>query len=82
MNNTGCQSSPKPCSGTVSRLHNLYPRSTQNTDVVSSINFPNLSVNYPFILLFNSVKNNQYHVTRILERCGDNNSNSTVTITV
>jgi len=38
------------------RLRNLYPWSTRNTDTVSSINFPNLSVNYPFALLFKSVK--------------------------
>ena len=34
------------CSGTLFRLRNLYLRSTQNTDVVSSINFLNPSVSY------------------------------------
>ena len=34
----------EPYSETLFRLRNLYPRSTQNTNVVSSINFPNLSV--------------------------------------
>ena len=34
----------KPCSETLFQLHNPYPRSTQNIDTVSSINFPNLSV--------------------------------------
>ena len=33
------------------RLRNLYPRSTQNTDVVSSINFFNPSVNCLIIML-------------------------------
>ena len=31
-------------SGTLFQLRNLYPRSTQNTDAVSSINFPNPSI--------------------------------------
>ena len=49
-----------PCSGTIFRLCNLYPRSTQNTDVVSSINFSNLSVSCPFTLLFNSVRQSKF----------------------
>ena len=35
---------PEPYSGIVSRLRNMYPRSTQNTDVVSSINLLNPSI--------------------------------------
>ena len=31
----------EPCSETLFQLRNLYPRSTQNTDAISSINFPN-----------------------------------------
>ena len=46
---------PKSYSRTVSRLCNLYPKFTQNTDVVSFINFSNPSVSCPFTLLFNSV---------------------------
>ena len=46
----------EPCSGTLSRLRNLYPRSTQNTDVVSSINFPNLSVSCSFTLYLIQLK--------------------------
>ena len=46
----------EPYSGTLSWLHNLYPRSTQETDVISSINFLNPNISCPFILLFNSVK--------------------------
>ena len=53
----------EPYSGTLSRLRNMYPRSTQNTDAVSSINFPNPSVSCPFTLLFNSVKIINIHVT-------------------
>ena len=46
----------EPCSGTLSWLRNMYPTFTQNTDAVSSINVPNLSVSYPFTVLFISVK--------------------------
>ena len=49
-------------SGTLSRLRNLYPRFTQNTEVVSSINFLILSISCPFTLLFNSVKTINIHV--------------------
>ena len=42
----------EPCSGTLSRLRNLYPRSTQNTDAVSSNNFPNPGISYSITLLF------------------------------
>ena len=45
------------------RLHNLYLRSTQNTDIISSINFPDPSVSCLFIILFNSVKWVNIHVT-------------------
>ena len=49
---------PEPCSETVSRLRNLYPRSTQNTDAVSSINFPNpdVSCSIYIIIYINPVK--------------------------
>ena len=50
----------EPYSRTFNWLHNLYPRSTQNTDIVSSINFLNPSVNYPFTLLFNLVKQSKF----------------------
>ena len=53
----------EPCSGTLSRLRNLYPWSTQNTDTVSSIDFSNPGVSCPFILLFNSVITINIHVT-------------------
>ena len=53
----------EPCSGTLSRLRNLYPRSTQNTDAVSSINFPNPGVSCSITLLLNSVKTTNTHVT-------------------
>ena len=36
----------EPCSVTLSRLRNLYPGSTKNTDVVSSINFLNPIVSF------------------------------------
>ena len=73
-NNTHCENSgtvnrkdashpPEPCSGAVSRLRNLYFRSTQNTDTVSSVNFLVPSVSYPFILLFNSFKTINIYVT-------------------
>ena len=42
----------EPCSGTLSRLRNLYPRSTQNTYAISSINFTNPGVSCSIILLF------------------------------
>jgi len=53
----------EPCSGTLSRLRNLYPKSTQNTDAVSSINFLNSGVSYPFTLLVNAVKTININVT-------------------
>ena len=58
----GCQSSPESYSETVSQLRNMCPRSTQNKDVVSSINFLDLSVSCPIILLFES---NNIHITKI-----------------
>ena len=36
----------EPCSETLSRLRYLYPRSTQNTDAIFFIYFPNPSVSY------------------------------------
>jgi len=74
--------SGKPYSGTLSWLCNLHPRSTQNIDFVSSINFSNLSVSCLFILLLIQLKTINIHVTRVLGRYSDNNSNSTVTVTV
>jgi len=56
------------------QLRNLYPRFTQNTDAVSSINFPNPSVSYPFTLLFKSVKQS---ISMLLEYWDD-----AVTVTV
>ena len=53
----------EPCNGTLSRLRNLNPRSTQNTDAVSSINFSNPGVSYSITLLLNSVKTINSHVT-------------------
>ena len=53
----------EPSSGTLNRLRNLYPKSTQNTDAVSSLNFLNPSVSCPFILLINSVKTINIYVT-------------------
>jgi len=41
----------KSYSGTLFLLRNLYPRFTQNIDVVSYINFPNLSVSCLMIML-------------------------------
>ena len=52
----------EPCSGTLSRLRNLYHRSTQNTDAVSSINFPNPSVSCSITLLLNLVETINTHV--------------------
>jgi len=57
----------EPFSGTLSRLRNLYPMFTQNTDIVSPINFSNLSVSCLFTLLFNSVKQSK----SILLECWD-----------
>jgi len=45
------------------QLRNLYSKSTQNIDVVSFINFSNLSVSYLYIILFNSVKSVNIYVT-------------------
>ena len=42
------------CSGTVFRLRNLYSRSTQNTDIVSSINF-STGVSYLIIMSHKSL---------------------------
>ena len=50
-----CNHTREPCSGTLSRLRNLYPRSTQNTDVIFSISFLNLDVSYPITLLLKSI---------------------------
>ena len=58
------------------RLRNLYPKPTQNTDAVSSINFPNPSVTYLFTLLFNLVKQS---IIMLLEYWDDA---VTVTVTV
>ena len=41
----------EPFSKTLFRLCNLDPRSTQNTDNVSSINFPNLNISCLMIVL-------------------------------
>ena len=47
MKQDGVSVTPRePCSGTLFRLRNLNPKSTQNTDAVSSINLPNPSVSY------------------------------------
>ena len=43
----------EPCNGTLSRL--IYSRSTQNTDIVSSINFLNPDVSCSITLLFKSI---------------------------
>jgi len=69
---------PEPCSGTVSRLRNLYPRSIKNIDAISSINFPNPSVSYPFTLLFNLVKT----ISIILLEYWDDAVTVTVTVIV
>ena len=61
----------EPCSGTVSRLRNLYPRSTQNTDAVFSINFSNPSVS---CLLHFYLKQSISILFRLLERYGDSNN--------
>jgi len=53
----------EPYSGILSRLRNLYPRSIQNTDIVSPINFSNPSISCLFILLFNLVKSVNIHTT-------------------
>ena len=71
----------EPCSGTLSRLRNLYPRSTQNTDAVFSINFPNPGVSCLITLLLNSEKKQSVLMLPItLGQCGDRNDNSTVTV--
>ena len=49
-------------SGTVFLLRNLYSRSTQITNAVSSINFSNPSVCYPITLLFNLLRSVNIHV--------------------
>ena len=54
---------PEPRSGTVSRLRNLYPRSTQNTADVSFINFLNSGVGCSITLLFEFSKTINTHVT-------------------
>ena len=56
---------PELCSGTVFRLRNLYSRSTQNTDIVSSINF-STGVSYLIIMSHESL--------------GMNNSDDSVTV--
>jgi len=45
---------PELCSGTVFRLRNLYPRSTKNSDIVSSINF-STGVSYLIIMSHKSL---------------------------
>ena len=53
MKQDGVPVTPRePYSGTLFRLRNLNPKSTQNTDVVSSITFPSLGVNCLMIMLF------------------------------
>ena len=52
MDNTGCQSSPGTLQWNRISAAQPDPRSTQNTDAVSSINFPNPGVSCPFTLLF------------------------------
>jgi len=45
----------EPSSGILRRLRNLYPRSTQNTNGVSPINFSNFGVSCLIILYFYSI---------------------------
>jgi len=40
----------EPWSGTLFRLRNLYPRSIQNTDIVSPIKFSNLGISCLMIM--------------------------------
>ena len=49
-------------------------RSTQNTNVVSSINFSNSGVSYLITLLFDLLKSLNTHVPRLLGLYGDSNS--------
>jgi len=63
-NRTGVSITPRePCSETLFRLRNLYPRSTQNTDVVSSINFFNSGISCLMVMLFISSGLIKVHVT-------------------
>ena len=64
----------KPGSGTLSRLRNLHPRSTQNTDAVSSINFPNSSVSCLLYIYLIQLKQSISMLLRILGRYSDNDS--------
>ena len=48
---------------TLFQLRNLNPRSIQNTDAVSSINFPNPGISCSTTLLLNPIKIINTHVT-------------------
>ena len=74
----GCQSFPATFSGTISWLRNLYPRSTQNTDVLSFINFSNPGVS---CLLYYYLDQSISMLFQLLGRYGDsNNVNGMLTI--
>ena len=64
------------CSGTLFQLRNLYPRSTQNTDVVSSINLPNPSISYLISGYLDYQDYLLYMLFRLLGQLGDSHSNN------
>jgi len=52
----------KPCNGTLFRLRNLYPRSTQDTDIVFPINFFNHGTSCLITLFYRLLRSNNIHV--------------------
>jgi len=65
----------EPCSGTLFRLRNLYPRSTQNTDVSSTI-FSKPGVSYLMIMLLYYKDYLIYMLLRSLGKLSDSNGNN------